>query len=385
MAVVIEKPSLLQRVIPFLRGFDWPLITIILFMAAIGLFAMYSLGFDHGARFAQHSRNMLIGAGVMLLFSQIPPQRLMSLALPLYLAGVVLLLGVEFAGIMRKGAQRWLDVGVIVIQPSEIMKIAMPMMLAWWFHRREGQLKATDFAVAGVLLAVPATLILLQPDLGTTLLVVASGMAVIFFAGLSWKLIVPPVLLAVIGIGVLIANESSWCAPGVDWQVLHEYQRQRVCTLLDPTKDPLGKGFHIIQGVIAIGSGGVWGKGFMQGTQTHLEFIPERTTDFAFAGFSEEFGLMGVLLLLAGFIALIVRGLIIAAEAPTLFSRLLAGALTLNIFVYAFVNMGMVSGILPVVGVPLPFVSYGGTAMVTLGVGLGMLLAISRAKRLIPT
>ncbi len=385
MAVVIEKPSLLQQVVPFLRGFDWPLITIILFMAALGLVSMYSLGFDHGARFAQHSRNMLLGAGVMLLFSQISPQRLMSLALPLYLLGVVLLLGVEFAGIMRKGAQRWLDVGVIVIQPSELMKIAMPMMLAWWFHRREGQLKATDFAVAGALLAVPAALILLQPDLGTTLLVVASGLAVIFFAGLSWKLIVPPVVLAAIGIGVLIANESSWCAPGVDWQVLHEYQRQRVCTLLDPTKDPLGKGFHIIQGMIAIGSGGVWGKGFMQGTQTHLEFIPERTTDFAFAGFSEEFGLLGVLLLLAGFIALIVRGLIIAAEAPTLFARLLAGALTLNVFVYAFVNMGMVSGILPVVGVPLPFVSYGGTAMVTLGVGLGMLLAISRAKRLIPT
>ncbi len=385
MAVVIDKPSLLQRVIPFLRGFDWPLITIVLCMAALGLVSMYSLGFDHGARFAQHSRNMLIGAGVMLLFSQIPPQRLMALALPLYVVGVVLLLGVEFAGIMRKGAQRWLDIGVTVIQPSELMKIAMPMMLAWWFHRREGQLKATDFVVAGVLLAVPAALILLQPDLGTTLLVVASGLAVIFFAGLSWKLIIPPVLLGVIGIGVLIANEATWCAPGVDWQVLHEYQRQRVCTLLDPTKDPLGKGFHIIQGMIAIGSGGVWGKGFMQGTQTHLEFIPERTTDFAFAGFSEEFGLMGVLLLLVGFIALIVRGLIIAAEAPTLFARLLAGALTLNIFVYAFVNMGMVSGILPVVGVPLPFISYGGTAMVTLGVGLGMLLAISRAKRLMPT
>lgn len=385
MAVVIEKPSLLQRAVPFLRGFDWPLIVIVLCMAALGLVSMYSLGFDHGERFAQHTRNMLIGAAVMLVCSQISPQRLMTLALPLYLVGVVLLLGVEFAGIARKGAQRWLDVGVTVIQPSELMKIAMPMMLAWWFHRREGQLRATDFLMAGALLAVPAGLILLQPDLGTTLLVVASGLAVIFFAGLSWKLILPPVLLGVIGVGVLIANESSWCAPGVDWQVLHEYQRQRVCTLLDPTKDPLGKGFHIIQGMIAIGSGGVWGKGFMQGTQTHLEFIPERTTDFAFAGFSEEFGLMGVLLLLVGFTALIVRGLIIAAEAPTLFARLLAGALTLNIFVYAFVNMGMVSGILPVVGVPLPFVSYGGTAMVTLGVGLGMLLAISRAKRLIPT
>lgn len=385
MAVVFDKPTLLQRLVPFLRGFDWPLLSIVLFMAALGLITMYSVGFDHGSRFVHHARNMLIGAGVMLLFSQIPPQRLMTLALPLYVLGVLLLLGVEFAGIARKGAQRWLDVGVTVIQPSELMKIAMPMMLAWWFHRREGQLKATDFAVAGILLAVPAVLILKQPDLGTTLLVVASGLAVIFFAGLSWKLILPPVVLAVVGIIVLIANEASWCAPGVDWKVMHEYQRQRVCTLLDPTKDPLGKGFHIIQGMIAIGSGGVWGKGFMQGTQTHLEFIPERTTDFIFAAFSEEFGLLGVLVLLAGFIALIGRGLAISAEAPSLFSRLLAGALTLNIFVYAFVNLGMVSGILPVVGVPLPFVSYGGTAMVTLGVGLGMLLSISRAKRLIPS
>lgn len=385
MAVVFDKPTLLQRLVPFIRGFDWPLLSIVLFMAALGLVTMYSVGFDHGSRFVHHARNMLIGAGVMLLFSQIPPQRLMSLALPLYGLGVLLLFGVEFAGIERKGSQRWLDVGITVIQPSEIMKIAMPMMLAWWFHRREGQLKATDFVVAGVLLSVPAVLILKQPDLGTTLLVVASGLAVIFFAGLSWKLILPPVVLGVVGIGLLIANESSWCAPGVDWQVLHEYQRQRVCTLLDPTKDPLGKGFHIIQGMIAIGSGGVWGKGFMQGTQTHLEFIPERTTDFIFAAFSEEFGLLGVLVLLAGFIALIGRGLVIAAEAPSLFSRLLAGALTLNIFVYAFVNLGMVSGILPVVGVPLPFVSYGGTAMVTLGVGLGMLLSIARAKRLIPS
>ena len=172
------------------------------------------------------------------------------------------------------------------------------------------------------------------------------------------------------------------CAPGVDWQILHEYQRQRVCTLLDPSKDPLGKGFHIIQGMIAIGSGGLWGKGFMQGTQTHLEFIPERTTDFIYAAFSEEFGLMGVLGLMAGFIFLIVRGLLIAVEAPTQFSRLVAAAVTLNVFVYAFVNMGMVSGILPVVGVPLPFVSYGGTAMVTLGVGLGILMSIAKSKRL---
>jgi rod shape determining protein RodA len=305
----------------------------------------------------------------------------MALAVPLYVAGVVLLLGVEFFGITKKGATRWINVGM-VIQPSEIMKVAMPLMLAWWFQRREGQLKPLDFVVAGVLLAIPTTLILKQPDLGTALLVMASGLAVIFFAGLSWKLIIPPVVLAAVGIVVLIIMEPQWCQPGVDWQVLHEYQRQRVCTLLDPAKDPLGKGFHIIQGMIAIGSGGLWGKGFMQGTQTHLEFIPERTTDFIYAAFSEEFGLLGVLALIAAFIFLIVRGLTIALEAPTLFSRLVAGAMTLNVFVYAFVNMGMVSGILPVVGVPLPFISYGGTAMVTLGVVLGILMSIAKSKRL---
>jgi rod shape determining protein RodA len=323
---------------------------------------------------------MVLAAGVMFIVAQVPPQRLMSLAVPIYVVGVLLLLGVELAGIERKGSQRWLDVGV-VIQPSELMKIAMPLMLAWWFQRREGQLGTLDFSVALMMLAVPAALILKQPDLGTALLVVASGLFVIFFAGLSWKIIIPPVLLGAIGIVVLIVMEPSWCAPDVDWRVLHEYQRQRVCTLLDPTKDPLGKGFHIIQGMIAIGSGGIWGKGFMQGTQTHLEFIPERTTDFIYAAFAEEFGLLGTLGLMLAFIFLVVRGLMIALDAPTLFTRLLAGAVTLNIFVYAFVNMGMVSGILPVVGVPLPFVSYGGTAMITMGVGLGILMSVAKSRR----
>jgi rod shape determining protein RodA len=381
MAAVIDRPNLLQRIKPVFQGFDMLLILAIVLLAAIGLITMYSVGFDHGTRFANHARNMLLAVGVLFIVSQVSPQRLMMLAVPIYVVGVVLLLGVEFFGIAKKGAQRWLNVGV-VIQPSEIMKIAMPLMLAWWFQRREGQLTATDFLVAGLILAIPAALILKQPDLGTTLLVLASGLFVIFFAGLSWKLIIPPVVLGVAGIAVLIIMEPEWCAPGVDWQVLHEYQRQRVCTLLDPFKDPLGKGFHIIQGMIAIGSGGVWGKGFMQGTQTHLEFIPERTTDFIYAAFSEEFGLAGVIGLILAFLFLIFRGLVIAVEAPTLFTRLLAGALTLNIFVYAFVNMGMVSGILPVVGVPLPFVSYGGTAMVTMGIGLGMLLSIAKAKRL---
>jgi len=381
MAAAFDKPPLWQRITPIFQGFDVPLALAILLMAGIGLLTMYSVGFDHGTRFVTHGRNMLLAAGVLFLIAQVPPQRLMALAVPLYVAGVVLLLGVELFGITKKGATRWINVGV-VIQPSELMKVAMPLMLAWWFQRREGLLKPLDFVVAGLLLAVPAALILKQPDLGTALLVLASGLAVIFFAGLSWKLIIPPVLLAAVGVIVLIVMEPQWCAPDVDWKVLHEYQRQRVCTLLDPSKDPLGKGFHIIQGMIAIGSGGVWGKGFMQGTQTHLEFIPERTTDFIYAAFSEEFGLIGTLGLMVAFLFLIVRGLTIAIEAPTLFSRLLAGAMTLNVFVYAFVNMGMVSGILPVVGVPLPFISYGGTAMVTLGVVLGILMSIAKSKRL---
>ena len=381
MAIVFDKPSLWQRVWPLLRGFDLLLLVAVLVLAGMGLTAMYSSGFDHGTRFADHGRNMLIAAGIMFVVAQVPPQRLMSLAVPLYVLGVVLLLGVEFFGITRKGATRWLNVGV-VIQPSELLKIATPLMLAWWFHRREGQTRPIDFIGAFALLAVPVGLIMRQPDLGTALLVMAAGLAVIFFAGLPWKLVLPPVVIAAVGIVLILSFGDPLCQPGVDWHMLHEYQRQRVCTLLDPTRDPLGKGFHILQGMIAIGSGGWWGKGFMQGTQTHLEFIPERTTDFIFAAFSEEFGLAGNLALIAGFTFLIFRGLMIAAEAPTLFARLLAAALTTIFFTYAFVNMGMVSGILPVVGVPLPFISYGGTAMVTLGLALGMLMSVAKSRRM---
>ena len=298
--------------------------------------------------------------------------------------GLVLLVATALPGlgVTKKGATRWLSIGV-TIQPSEILKIAMPLMLAWWFQRREGQLRALDFLIAAILLVVPVALIVKQPDLGTAILVLSAGLYVIFFAGLSWKLIVPVVVLAGLAITAVIVSEDRICQPEVKWPMLRDYQKNRVCTLLDPTTDPLGKGFHIIQGMIAIGSGGIDGKGFMKGTQTHLEFIPERTTDFIFAAFAEEFGLVGCLSLIIGFIFLIGRGLMIAAEAPTVFTRLLAGAITLSFFTYAFVNMGMVSGILPVVGVPLPFISYGGTAMVTLGLGLGILMSIAKSRRLI--
>ena len=384
MSRVIEKPSWWSRFLHLFEGFDGPLAFAVFILACAGLIIMFSSGYDHGTRFVDHARNMFIAASIMFVVAQIPPQRLMTLAVPIYTVGVLLLIAVAIFGITKKGARRWLNVGV-VIQPSEILKIAMPLMLAWWFQKREGQLRPLDFLVAGLLLAVPVGLIVRQPDLGTALLLLSTGLAVLFFAGLSWRLILPPVVLGLIGILLLVIFETDLCADGVDWKVLHGYQRQRVCTLLDPARDPLGKGFHIIQGMIAIGSGGFWGKGFMQGTQTHLEFIPERTTDFIFAAFSEEFGLVGTLLLISGFFFLVFRGLVIAREAPTLFTRLLAGSVSMIFFTYAFVNMGMVSGILPVVGVPLPFISYGGTAMVTLGLGLGILMSIAKAKRLVQT
>ena len=384
MGAVIQRPTWRQRIGSWLQGMDGPLALAVALLAGAGLTIMYSSGYDHGTRFVDHARNMLLAGFILVLVAQLPPQKLMAIAVPLYTVGVALLVAVAVFGITKKGARRWINVGV-VIQPSEILKIAMPLMLAWWFQKREGRLARPDFLVAVVLLGVPVGLIMKQPDLGTALLVLASGLAVIFFAGLKWRWVVPPVVLGLLAVVVLVIMEPSWCADGVDWKILHEYQRQRICTLLDPARDPLGKGFHIIQGMIAIGSGGVFGKGFMQGTQTHLEFIPERTTDFIFAAYGEEFGLLGALFLLVGYGLLIYRGLMIARQAPSLFTRLLAASLTMIFFTYAFVNMGMVSGILPVVGVPLPFISYGGTAMVTLGLALGILMSIARSKQLVQT
>ncbi len=351
--------------------FDRSLAIIVGLIMLLGCLAVASAAMDYPGRFEGHVRNIAIGIMVMWIAAVIPPQKLMRFALPIYLAGLGLLVAVAMFGLVKNGARRWLNIGVI-IQPSEIMKLALPLMLAWYFQRREGMIRWRDFLVAAVLVLVPVGFILRQPDLGTAMLVLSSGFFVIFLAGLSWRLI----------IGMMISGLAS--LPLV-WSMLHDYQRARVMTLIDPTSDPLGKGFHIIQSTIAIGSGGLIGKGWLNGSQAHLEFIPERTTDFIFAVFSEEFGLLGNAALLVLYLMLIGRGLLIAANAPTLFSRLLAGAITLSIFVYAFVNMGMVSGILPVVGVPLPFMSYGGTAFVTLSLAVGTLMSIQRHRKLVQT
>ncbi len=373
--------ALRERLGRLLSALDPVLLAIMLLLLSLATLVMASATADFAHRFEAHLVNVAVALAVMLVVAQIPPLRLMQLALPFYVLGVLLLIGVELFGETSKGAQRWLNIGFTRIQPSEMLKIAVPLMLAWYFHRHEAQLRLRDFLVALLILLIPVLLIFHQPDLGTAILVLAAGVFVIFFAGLSWRLIIPVLAIGVIGIATLAIEGDAMCAEGVEWPGFKNYQRQRVCTLLDPTSDPRGSGFHIIQSSIAIGSGGVFGKGWKEGTQTHLEFVPERHTDFIFAVLAEEFGLAGALLLLLIYIALIGRGLTIAARSPMLFGRLLAGAVTLSSFTYAFVNLGMVTGLLPVVGVPLPFVSYGGTALVTLCIGLGLLMSIEAHRR----
>jgi rod shape determining protein RodA len=363
-----------------LTVFDWPLLLILLLLTALGLTVMHSAVGSTDWRFADQSRNFVIAFFAMWAVALIPPNTLMKFAPPAYVLGVALLVAVELFGETSKGATRWLNLGVTRIQPSEMMKIAIPLMLAWYFQRHEGQVRIRDFLFAGLLLALPFLLIVRQPDLGTALLVFGAGFCVIYFAGLSFKLLVPVTVAGVIAVSTLVGYEAQLCQPDVDWVVLHDYQKHRVCTLLDPSSDPLGKGFHTIQSMIAVGSGGLYGKGYMKGTQTHLDFIPERTTDFIFAVYAEEFGLYGGVLILVLYGLLIARGLTIATRAATQFGRLLAGALTMMFFIYVFVNIGMVTGILPVVGVPLPFMSYGGTALLTVGIACGMLMSINRNR-----
>lgn len=371
---------MLQWAIRAVTVFDPPLLALLILMALLGMTVMHSAVGGTDWRFADQYRNFLIAFLCMWAVALMPTPWLMRIAPLAYLFGVVLLLGVEFFGETSKGATRWLNLGLVRIQPSEMSKIAVPMMLAWYFHRHRGSLRIRDFLVAGVLLAAPFMLIVMQPDLGTALLVLGTGFFVIYFGGLSFKLLTPVVIAGVIGLGTLVYYEKDICQPDVDWVVLHEYQKHRVCTLLDPSTDPLGKGFHTIQSMIAIGSGGIYGKGYMQGTQSHLDFVPERTTDFIFAVFAEEFGLYGGIMLLVLYLLLILRGLNIAMQSQMQFGRLLAGAMSMMFFVYVFVNVGMVTGVLPVVGVPLPFMSYGGTALLTQGVACGLLMSISRYR-----
>ncbi|MGG4775276.1 rod shape-determining protein RodA [Paenalcaligenes sp. Me52] len=361
--------------------FDWPLLCLLLLLGTLGLVVMHSAVGSTDWRFADQSRHFVVAFFVMWIVALVPLPWIMRVTPYVYAFSIVLLLGVEFHGEASKGAKRWLDLGVARIQPSEMLKITVPLMLAWYFHHYQGaKMKLMDLLIAGVLLAIPFLLIVRQPDLGTALLVFAVGFSVMYFAGLSFWLLIPVAVVITVGLGLILYYEDTLCAPGFDWVVLHEYQKGRVCTLLNPGMDPLGKGFHTIQSMIAVGSGGVYGKGYMMGTQTHLDFIPERTTDFVFAVFAEEFGLYGGIMLLVLYALVIIRGLSIAAHANNTYGRLVAGSLAMMMFVYVFVNIGMVTGILPVVGVPLPFMSYGGTALLTLGVACGLLMNIYRYK-----
>ena len=335
----------------------------------MSMFLLYSADGQDWGRLESKPLHTVLAFGVLLVVARVRPQTLSNFAPPMYIFGVLLLLGVHFFGVTVNGSTRWLNLGLFRLQPSEIMKIALPMVVAWFFQRYENDLRWYHYLIALAVVLVPGALILKQPDLGTATLIMASGLLVVFFAGLPWKVIAA----ALIGFAAslpLIWNYG-----------LHDYQKRRVLTLLDPTQDPLGSGYHILQSMIAIGSGGLWGKGWLNGTQTRLDYIPESTTDFIFAVYGEEFGLIGNLLLLLVYTIIIGRGLYISFKATTLYNRTLAAALTMTFFCYAFVNMGMVSGILPVVGVPLPLVSYGGTATLSIMAILALLMGIANQNK----
>jgi rod shape determining protein RodA len=360
-----NKISFLQRI-----HIDGWLLLGLLVLSGVGLVTLYSAsGQDMGQMQRQFVR-LGLSFVVMLALAQLPPGFYRRLSIYAFVVGLLMLIAVLLFGDMGKGAQRWLDLGFVRFQPSELMKLAVPMMVAWYISKYTMPPKTTNIIVGFSLVVVPTILIAKQPDLGTSLLIASSGIFAIFLAGMSWRLI--SIVAAMIGA----------FTPVMWFFLMKEYQKQRVLTFLNPESDPLGSGYHIIQSKIAIGSGGVDGKGWLQGTQSQLEFLPERHTDFIFSVFSEEFGLTGVVVLLSIYVCIILRGLIISSRAQDAYSKLLGGSITLTFFVYVFVNMGMVSGLLPVVGVPLPLVSYGGTSMVTLMAGFGILMSIATQKRL---
>lgn len=365
--------SVMKKICRHLFGhMDGFLLLIITALLIIGLAILYSASDQNMERVMYQVINIIVALIVMWVFSLIPPQQLSRFALPIYILGLILLLAVSIHGEVRLGARRWLNLGITSIQPSELMKIAVPMMLAWYLDKPEAELRLKDFAVASLFLVLPVILILKQPDLGTALIIFASGFFVLFLAGLSWR-IMGGFMLAFTAMIPLI------------WRHMHDYQRQRILTLFHPAQYRLGAGYHIIQSTIAMGSGGFFGQGWLHGTQAKLDFLPERSTDFIFAVFSEEFGFAGILMLVLLFVLLIWRCLVISVNAPTLFTRLLAGSITLTFFTYAFINMAMVSGILPVVGIPLPLISYGGTSIVTLLLGFGILMSINIHRKLVQT
>ena len=354
------------------RRIDTMLFACALAIVGVGLVTLFSAADQSITRVTSQAMSLSFAVVLMWIFANIAPQTLARAAVPLYVLAVAMLVGVALFGVVVNGSRRWLNLGVARFQPSELMKIALPLMLAWYFQKFEGRIGWKDFVFAAVLIVVPVYLIKRQPDLGTSLLIAASGFYVLFLAGLSWKVIVG-LIAAAAAVGPMV------------WTHLHDYQRERILTFLDPGRDPLGAGYHSMQASIALGSGGVVGKGWLNGTQTHLDFLPERHTDFIFAVFGEEFGLIGAGVLLLLYLLLIGRAMVITANASTMFARLVAGAITLMFFTYAFVNMAMVSGLLPVVGVPLPLVSYGGTAMISLFIGLGILMSVQAHRKLVAT
>ena len=371
--ILNDAPTHARRRHRFRLRIDWPLFIALLLLAGMGLFVLYSASDQSMAVVRGQGLRILLAFFIMLLLAQIAPYGIQFWSPWLYGLGLLLLLAVLVMGEIGKGAQRWLDLGFVTFQPSEIMKLAVPMMIAWYFSEAALPPNRKRLIVAGLLLIIPTLLVAKQPDLGTALLIASSGVFVLLLAGLSWRFISITLFI------ILASTPIAWN------YLLHDYQRQRVLTFINPENDPLGAGYHIIQSTIAIGSGGIYGKGWLNGTQSHLDFLPERSTDFIFAVFSEEFGFLGVITLLSLYAFIIARGLIIASQAQHTFGRLLAGSITITFFVYIFVNIGMVSGILPVVGVPLPLISYGGTSVVTLLAGFGILMSIQTHRKLMPT
>ncbi|MBI3562114.1 MAG: rod shape-determining protein RodA [Gammaproteobacteria bacterium] len=361
------------RRVLLLLHLDFTLITSLLLLAVVGLIVLYSASDQNMELLAKQSLRLLLGFVVMFLVAQLTPETIKYWSPWLFVIGFIMLVLVLVVGDVGKGAQRWLSLGVLSFQPSELMKIALPMLIAWYFA--DTVLPPSFMRVIGacLLFAVPTYVVALQPDLGTAMVLAASGTFVLFLAGLRWRTII---------IGILLLIPTLW----IMWHYgMHDYQRKRVITFLNPETDPLGAGYHIIQSTIAIGSGGIYGKGWLEGTQSHLDFLPERRTDFIFAVFSEEFGFLGTLLLLLLYAVIIGRGIVIATQAQSTYTRLLAGSIILTFFVYVFINIGMVSGLLPVVGIPLPLISFGGTSLVTIMASFGILMSIATHRKLVST